>query len=179
MQIETNLDYLFPAETCYVILRDEVVSKFRLTYWFGYRLVRVPFGSIKLKVEEEESRALLMKVRTRFWGGGIVPQTIGPVLRIISKPTAETRCTVEMVAESTAYYNSQFANLFLDMMNHLNPAMLIYKFRGSPKVFFGDEVVYDHKSFEKTRASQDINIGAYKYIFSELHKRLAEKLKDL
>jgi hypothetical protein len=176
MKIETNIDYPVPAETCHVALRDDVLNNFSVMCWIGYSLISFPYGSCRLKIEEEDSRAYLIKVRTRFWTGGVIPETVGPLLNIYSIATAETRCSVQMVAKSTSYYSSQLANFYLDAVNAVFP---IYKFRISPKIFFDNEVVYDHKSFNKTRASQDINVRAYKYIFAKLHKQLDRFLQQL
>jgi hypothetical protein len=174
MQIETNIDYPWPATECHAVLRDEVIPNLSLDYRIGYPVLSVPLGTVGLSIEEEEERACLIKSRVRF--RSIIPQAIGPLLKIVSSRTAETRCSVEMVAESTAYYESGLANFLLDTMNKWNPGMLLYKFKGSPKILFGKEVVYDYSNFVKGRASQDMNVRAYKLIFRHLHEGLAARI---
>lgn len=174
MQIETNLDYSVPAETCHVALRDHVLNDSKVACWIGYQFMSIPYGTCRIRIEEEDPRAYLITARTRFWSGGVIPITIGPVLKIYSVATGETRCSVQMVAESTAYYSSQLANFYLDVINKVFP---VYRLRISPKIFFDKEVVYDHRNFNKPRASQELNVRAYKYIFAKLHKQLGEFLR--
>lgn len=176
MQVETSFDYSVPNHICFQALKEYVLHNLKIRYRIGYPLIKITTGQVNLKIIKDDFRASWLQAKMEIRAYGIIPYTMGPTLNVYCIVTGANRCSVEFVAESTSATDSQLVNFFLEAAAKLPGYSHLLKSGIMPKIYFDDTVVYDKETYRENNISANMNVRAFKYIFSKADKLLRSYL---
>jgi hypothetical protein len=180
MQVEESRDYDYPQETCFKAIVDYVIPNFKTSYQVGYSSVKIPnfLVGIKLKIVEAEYQAGFLKAKMQFMSYHLVPAKSSPLIKIYCKVTGRNSCSVEIVAESSAFSDNGVDNFFFNIWYSIPGISQLAKSGIFPKYYFDDVPIYDEKTFQTKNFAKEANKRAFKYIFKKIHRLLDEYLQE-
>jgi hypothetical protein len=175
--IEVNYLYSIPQDKCYFILKDKVLPSFSMKNYLRTLKIKIPNGKTTLKIMKDDYRAYLISVKLKhnnIFNG----YTWGPLINIYSRSMGPGTTMVEIVSETSGYYDNRLLNSIMDMVYKKVP---IYSWANRtiiPDILFDDKVILTGSMMGEKSNSFKKNLGRVmiKHTSNKIHESLKENI---